>query len=118
MKPLSDDFQSKIRGLLAKRRNALKGLLRAHEDETTQAMPSDKEEAVSARERMDVLETGEKAEAETLDRIEEALVRLDQGRLNVCESCRGPISEERLLAIPWASRCVGCAGKAEKKRGT
>ena len=31
-----------------------------------------------------------------------------QGSYGVCESCGGPIGEERLAAVPDATRCVSC----------
>jgi len=40
--------------------------------------------------------------------IESALSRIDTGSYGVCESCRGPIPEARLEAVPEATRCVSC----------
>ena len=38
--------------------------------------------------------------------IEEALVRIEKGTYGLCESCRQPIDEERLKAVPYASLCL------------
>lgn len=32
----------------------------------------------------------------------------DQGSYGVCESCGRPIGEERLAAVPEATRCISC----------
>lgn len=40
--------------------------------------------------------------------IEEALRLFDQGRYGICERCGDPIETGRLLAIPWATRCIEC----------
>ncbi len=47
-------------------------------------------------------------ESETLRRIDEALVRLEAGRYGFCTECQGRISESRLSAVPFASRCRSC----------
>ncbi|SHE61679.1 transcriptional regulator, TraR/DksA family [Seinonella peptonophila] len=38
--------------------------------------------------------------------IEEALMKMEQGKYGICEVCHQPISDERLEAIPWARTCV------------
>jgi DnaK suppressor protein len=42
----------------------------------------------------------------TLDEVEAALARIDQGSYGVCEVCGEPIGAERLSAIPWARLCI------------
>lgn len=44
-----------------------------------------------------------------LDQVQAALNRLDDGTFGQCEGCGGSIGEERLEAIPYASRCIHCA---------
>ena len=46
---------------------------------------------------------------EHLDLVEAALARLDAGSYGVCEQCGKQISDERLEAMPQASRCIDCA---------
>lgn len=41
--------------------------------------------------------------------LQDATVRLDDDAYGVCEHCQGFIGVERLLAIPWATRCITCA---------
>ena len=45
--------------------------------------------------------------SETLNRIEEALARLDEGMFGNCFECGDEISERRLRALPFAVRCKG-----------
>ena len=48
------------------------------------------------------------AEAEqTLDDVDHALKRLDDGSYGTCEECGGPIEERRLEALPAARTCEG-----------
>jgi DnaK suppressor protein len=46
--------------------------------------------------------------SETLRRVEAALRRLEEGTYGNCGECHGQISEERLRALPFASRCTAC----------
>ncbi len=46
--------------------------------------------------------------AETLNKINEALVRLDEGAYGNCFECGEEISQPRLRALPFAVRCLEC----------
>ena len=45
---------------------------------------------------------------ETLSRINEALVRLDEGAYGNCFECGEEIAQQRLRALPFAVRCKDC----------
>ena len=44
--------------------------------------------------------------------------KVAEGTYGVCDVCGGPVGEERLEALPWAVRCVGCAAphRAPRRR--
>ena len=46
--------------------------------------------------------------SETLNKITDALARLDQGDYGNCFDCGEEIAEKRLRALPFAVRCKGC----------
>lgn len=46
--------------------------------------------------------------SETLNRITDALARLDQGDYGNCFDCGEEIAEKRLRALPFAVRCKDC----------
>jgi|SRR5688572_19385010 DnaK suppressor protein len=46
--------------------------------------------------------------ADTLNRMDAALRRLDEGSYGNCIQCGGEIAEARLRALPFAVRCKGC----------
>ncbi|MSO48735.1 MAG: TraR/DksA family transcriptional regulator [Acidobacteria bacterium] len=46
--------------------------------------------------------------SETLNRIGEALARLDEGTFGNCFECGDEIAERRLRALPFAVRCKDC----------
>ncbi|MFL5955150.1 MAG: TraR/DksA family transcriptional regulator [Gaiellaceae bacterium] len=43
---------------------------------------------------------------QTLDEIDAALKRIDDGTYGICEVCGKPIGAERLEAIPWVRLCI------------
>ena len=49
---------------------------------------------------------------ETLQQVDEALRRIDEGTYDICEVCGGRIPKRRLQVMPYASMCVKCAEKA------
>ena len=46
--------------------------------------------------------------AETLNKINEALVRLEEGTYGLCFECGEAIAAPRLRALPFAVRCKAC----------
>ncbi len=48
-----------------------------------------------------------------LDAIEDALQKIDEDRFGVCETCGKKISNNRLIAIPYARLCMKCKPEAE-----
>ena len=46
--------------------------------------------------------------AETLNKINEALARLEEGTYGRCFECAEEIAEQRLRALPFAVRCKDC----------
>lgn len=54
-------------------------------------------------------------EQRTLYEIDEALKRIEEGTYGDCLSCGKKISTQRLKALPYASFCIDCQEKEEKK---
>jgi DnaK suppressor protein len=48
----------------------------------------------------------EEGAQQTLEQIERALSRIDEGTYGICERCGRPIGEERLRARPAATLCI------------
>lgn len=51
-----------------------------------------------------------------LDEIDAAIERFGHGSYGRCETCGGPISAERLDALPAARQCIDCAMHRPTKR--
>jgi len=43
-----------------------------------------------------------------LSAVSKATAKLEAGTYGMCERCGGPIGEDRLEAIPWATLCIDC----------
>ena len=52
-------------------------------------------------------------EEETLDQIEAALERIEDGIYGSCVECDGRITKTRLNAIPYTPFCIKCASKLQ-----
>jgi len=46
--------------------------------------------------------------------IDAALERIDNGTYGICERCGKPIGEERLEALPYATKCIECKRLEER----
>ncbi len=53
------------------------------------------------------------SEEETLEQIESALERIENGDYGRCRECEGVIPKTRLNAIPYTPFCVTCAAKIQ-----
>lgn len=60
------------------------------------------------------------ATVEQLDALRSEVLRaqakIGEGTVGRCDVCGGPIGEARLDALPWATRCVACAGGSNRPR--
>ncbi len=48
----------------------------------------------------------EEGAQQTIEEIDAALQRIDDGSYGVCEACGKPIGDDRLRAIPWTRLCI------------
>jgi DnaK suppressor protein len=54
-------------------------------------------------------------ERRLINKIKEALERIDNGTFGICEMCEEDISEARLKARPVTTLCIDCKIEQEKK---
>ncbi|CAN5517357.1 hypothetical protein BH18ACT8_BH18ACT8_14900 [soil metagenome] len=65
------------------------------------SMAVDRISLVAAHERLQVM----------LADVRRAQAKLIEGDYGKCDRCRAGIPPERMEALPWATLCVGCAGR-------
>ena len=107
----------KYRRLLQEKKTALLAELaktRHAEQETTEESTQDvADKAVSSYTR-EFLYSLNDAERSTVQQIDQALARIEDGTFGLCLNCGTPMNEKRLSAIPWSRHCVECQELAEK----
>jgi DnaK suppressor protein len=84
-----------------------------------------REDATKATEVLDAVESAEndiqediefalvQMKSETLNKINDALARLEHGTYGYCFECGEEIKEKRLRALPFAVRCKDCEEQRE-----
>ena len=50
-----------------------------------------------------------------LQQVDAAVQRLDEGTYGICESCRGTVEKERLIADPLVQLCLDCLSNEEQR---
>ena len=109
-----DAWMNEAREALRQRRSSLCGLLRSNGAEAEGSWggrkPDPVDEAVGASAEK-VLERLSEVERRELRDIEDALVRIEQGRFGHCARCGGAIGRYRLRAIPEARHCMACSAQ-------
>jgi DnaK suppressor protein len=107
----------KYRKLLQDKKTALLAELaktRHAEEETTEESTQDiADKAVSSYTR-EFLYSLNDAERSTVQQIDQALGRIEDGTYGLCLNCGTPMNEKRLSAIHWSRHCVECQELAEK----
>ncbi len=104
---------SEIRVQLLGRRAELESRLGSIKKDISKPLDHDFAEQAVELENDEVLQAlGTEAEAE-INKINSALIRMDEERYGECVSCGVSISAERLAVRPFSSRCISCATKEE-----
>jgi DnaK suppressor protein len=107
----------KYRKLLQEKKTSLLAELvktRHAEEETTGESTQDiADKAVSSYTR-EFLYSLNDTERSTVQQIDQALGRIEDGTYGLCLNCGTPMNEKRLTAIQWSRHCVECQELAEK----
>lgn len=114
---------TKTKGAAKNRYNELKKMLEDRRRELMNEVQGRMRDVRDTEKERDVLDQGESSEvdiqediefaliqmkSETLNKIDAALRRLDEGTYGDCFECGEEISEARLRALPFAVRCKDC----------
>lgn len=73
----------------------------------------DFEEQATQQENDEVLDGLGNAARLEIQKVKQAIARIDKGEYGICQACGQPIGEERLKAIPFSSLCIDCASQTE-----
>ena len=83
----------------------------------TTSIPTDMEELGSDNAEQDLTLSLLGGDKDTLDQIEAAIQRIEDGGYGRCEECGEQIPRNRLDAIPYATECVRCASQQQEGHG-
>lgn len=72
------------------------------------------EQAVEA-ENDQVLDALGNSARDEVEKIKQAISRIDAGTYGICLKCGEPIRKERLAALPYANLCIRCAANNEQR---
>jgi len=104
-----------LKGILEDRRREIHEKLRS----LREAIPSDTPEVTDAEEQsvndfvQDVDLALMQMKTETLKKIDQALIRLEEGTYGVCQECEREIAPPRIRALPFAALCRDCQAETE-----
>jgi len=102
--------------LLRRRRELVSGTLDARrgiEMLEAQEKGQELEEGAQSAHASFVLQELSESQQREVAQIDAALARMEAGTYGICVDCGNPISEARLLAVPFALRDAGCQSRAE-----
>ena len=112
------EFLKRTKKQLITRRDALRRslegdrrLLRVNHDTGV----GDEIDAAIATEQAELHSQMASFESRELAQIEHALGRIRAGHYGRCETCDKPIAPVRLTALPYATDCIGCARREERR---
>ncbi|HEX5558366.1 MAG TPA: TraR/DksA C4-type zinc finger protein [Gaiellales bacterium] len=102
-------------GILEERRRLVEDTSRSLEE----AVDEDGNDSHMADSASETLERGIELSLEDnadhlLAAVDAALGRIDAGTYGACERCAKPIAQERLEALPWATKCIECKRLEER----
>jgi DnaK suppressor protein len=103
---------------LIARRNALRRTLEGDRRSlrlTHDSGVGDEIDAAIATEQAELHSQMASFESRELAQIEHALEKIRAGRYGQCESCDKPIAPVRLKALPYATECISCARREERR---
>jgi len=103
---LMEDYQNIIKSI---NRN------RAAEEEIRLENTEDEGDLATISHNKELLYNLHESDFQRLKSIEGALKRIERGEYGECVRCGSDINEKRLMAVPWATLCIGCQEEAEKE---
>lgn len=107
-----------LQAMLIERQRELQGVLRRRfrdlpADGPVEGLDETEHAEVDIQEHIEVALIQMKGD--TLQRVREALVRLEAGEYGFCAECDAEIAEKRLQALPFAVRCTACEEAYEQR---
>lgn len=108
------DALKQLQKTLMSRRNELRRRLRSELAALGHSGSPDTAASASASADQELSSQLAELEARELAQIDQALLRIKQGKYGLCAGCNGKIPIARLNALPYSTLCIKCAREAER----
>jgi len=82
---------------------------------TEKPLDKDFSEQAVETENDEVLDALGNSARDEVEKIKQAISRIDAGTYGICLKCGEPIRKERLAALPYAKLCIHCAEHTEHR---
>jgi DnaK suppressor protein len=106
---------SVFQGMLERKQAELTRALRKRDDIVIDKSADQMDEIQYASER-DLAIRNVDRHSTLLRQVKAALERISQGSFGTCIECESEISPKRLIAVPWASRCIQCQDAVDRRQ--
>jgi DnaK suppressor protein len=106
--------KSRVQEILEAKQAELTGGLSNREGITIEKSADQMDEIQYATER-DLAIRNVDRDSTLLRQVKAALLRIQTGSFGVCVDCEEPISPKRVIAVPWALRCIQCQETADRE---
>lgn len=103
--------------LLRERDNITKDIMKLKEENTIEHEIGDEIDSSVEEQERELHLLLQDRDRVKLDRINEALKRIEEGDYGVCEECGETISKKRLMVVPFARLCINCQKEEERVMG-
>ncbi len=102
--------------LLKEKENLVEEILKIKEQEVIEHDIGDEiDSSVEEQERKLTMLLQDR-EQEKLEKIEDAIRRIEENSYGDCEECGEPISKKRLMIVPFTRLCINCQQEEERLR--
>ena len=106
---------NRYKAVLTRTREAILGKSRERESIWVSQSNELMETVQLAAEREFAIRTLE-SETKCLTQVNAALQRIHDGEFGICVECEEPISPKRLAAVPWATYCLHCQEREDRRK--
>lgn len=107
-------WPDRLREDLEAKRDELNARLERITARVRRSLDSDSEERATQLEDSEVVDALGNEARDELRKISAALEKMDSGEYGLCTECGEQISEARILAHPYAGKCIDCASLDEE----
>ena len=111
---MQGQWPESLRRDLEAKRDELSGRLERITANVRRSLDSDSEERAKQLEDSEVVDALGNEARDELRKISVALEKMETGDFGLCTECGEQIAEARMLAYPYAGKCIDCANLDEE----